>query len=98
MLGFTGVQNPAVKSISSLPTHNKTITQHPSGAGVRNHWGEVKGQMTLSLTTGAKEGLSALAARNDIGTCSEVLEVLVRTALTYDLDLAAIRRVLLNRL
>lgn len=54
--------------------------------------------MTLSLTTGAKEGLSALAARNDIGTCSEVLEVLVRTALTYDLDLAAIRRVLLNRL
>lgn len=87
-----------MKSISTLPTHNKTLTQHPSGSGIRNHWGEVKGQMTLSLTTGAKEGLSALAVRNDIGTCSEVLEVLVRTALTYDLDLAAIRRVLLNRL
>ena len=54
--------------------------------------------MTLSLTTGAKEGLAALAVRNDIGTSSEVLEVLVRTALNYDLDLAAIRKVLLNRL
>ena len=87
-----------MKSISSLPTHNKTITQHPSGAGVRNHWGQIKSQMTLSLTTGAKEGLAALAVRNDIGTSSEVLEVLVRTALNYDLDLAAIRKVLLNNL
>ena len=61
---------------------------------IRHHWSDEKRCRSLSLTQDSWKILGALA--NDCGNRSEVIEIITRYAYNANLDLASIRKELLQ--
>ena len=65
------------------------FVDHPSATSeraIRNHWGSVKTQRTMSMTFSGWEMLGKLAEEAGMNR-SEALEVLIRSAVCEEMDL-----------